>query len=209
MAIITRRYIRNQLDEGTIQISVSPTAAVLAVSPSHADIQVDDAVAGMAEGLDEYMKQLGFRFMEEGPATPLVAFYGSSKLIDNTKAIVSTPAFEIAGGVITNPGFFSPNLPATFGRITGAYRVTGVGAQCKIVEANPDGSNPEDKNAAPVDLANTLGVWKILRFQTDIAPRPVVSVAKPWQYTLEAQTGGTADFEFKYVSLSLMQLAQP
>jgi len=204
MASIIRRYVRNQIADAAIKAYIQPSGAVLAVSPTHADIQVDDSVAGIGETADEYMLSLGYRLQATNPASPLVAFYGSSKLVNDVLAVTSDAAFETVGGVITNPGFFVDNLAATFGRITGAYQATGATGELQIIECRPDGSDPELK-MPPVVIPDTAGAWTVLELGTSMPPRP----NGPWEYALQARLNGSAALSLKYVSMSLMQLALP
>lgn len=68
MAIVIRRYAEAGPSNMRLQNIVSPTAAVVQRFPQAVcDVQIDDAVPGVVETLDEFMGRLGYVFVPQAP----------------------------------------------------------------------------------------------------------------------------------------------
>jgi hypothetical protein len=70
MAVVTRRYRWVSTTNPNAQRFVAPSAAVLVQYVNSVDVQVDNAVGGTTETLDEYMNTLGYVFDPTAPAGP-------------------------------------------------------------------------------------------------------------------------------------------
>jgi len=122
-------------------------------------------------------------------------FHVSSKLVDGVIAL--TEFWSTLGGVVANPGFFTPNLKRAAARIVGGVRATGTGAQLQLVE--------DDVVLGPVVLGSfsvpdTGGTWVEFGFSTT---QPLRSGSRT--YRLEGQLVGATSVEVRYVSVSLLE----
>jgi hypothetical protein len=75
MALVTRRYRKISTTDANAQAFVAPSAAVVAQYVNSIDLQVDDAVGGTTDSLDEYMDMLGYVY-DPTAAGPLPSFFG-------------------------------------------------------------------------------------------------------------------------------------
>lgn len=69
MAVVTRRYRNISSTDANLQEFVAPSAALVAQYVNAVDINVDNAVGGTTETLDEYMATLGYVFDAAAPAS--------------------------------------------------------------------------------------------------------------------------------------------
>ncbi len=96
MPIVRRRYLPRGPSAQTLQRSVSSSAEIAEFSTGVVDIDVDDAVDGVIDTLDQFMDVRGFAFDQQAPPTETETTIkspdGSTWLlrIDNAGALTTT-----------------------------------------------------------------------------------------------------------------------
>lgn len=130
---------------------------------------------------------------------PTMEFVASTKLFAGEQIIVS-PTYAEVEGVVTNVGFFIPDLTKAIGRVTLLVKTVGAGAELKLVETEPDLSDPVDVSAAQV-LPDTVGAWQMYQFNSNVPPR-----AGDKFFALHAKLNGAVSLTLKAASLVLLRV---
>jgi hypothetical protein len=129
-----------------------------------------------------------------------VKFHASSKIVDEETAVL-TSAWSTIGGIVTNIGFFIPNLAAALGRVVGEYKAVGTGAQLRVIEVGADGTEVEIMTP-PKDLADTADVWTKTKFTcVNTPPRSGDST-----FRLEGRLNGATSASVRFLSMSLLEI---
>lgn len=130
-------------------------------------------------------------------------FHATSKIVDGadvgTVVIEPGPAWQVLGGVVANPGFFTPNLPKVMGRVVGSVKAVGAGAELQVVEEDPVGG---DVVLGTYVVPDSAGAWVVLKFSAMLAaPR-----AGDHTYRLEGRLNGATSMALRFTSLSMLEL---
>lgn len=128
-----------------------------------------------------------------GAPVPVPTFRASSTLIGLESEISAVGGFEVLGGVVTTPDFFSPNLAALVSRIVGEYNAIGTGAELRVVE---DGGTV----LGSLELAEAAD-WTKMQWFTTTPPS-----AGTHHYTLEGRLNGATSASVRFVSMTLLEL---
>jgi len=125
---------------------------------------------------------------------PLVPVYrASSKILTEEKSVTeSGPGWEVLGGAVTTPSFFTPNVAACKGRVVGEYKSQGTGAKLRICEDGVD--------SGQFDVPDTSGAWTKMQWFSTTAP-----VVGTHTYTIEGQLNDATSCSVRFVDVSLLE----
>lgn len=109
MALITRRYQQQGPTNNDLAENVQAGATVMGFSGGVIDVQIDDAISGSVETLDEFMGSIGFEFLVQAPMTATVLRLRSpngtikSISVENDDVLSAGSKPVLMPGVVTNP----------------------------------------------------------------------------------------------------------
>ena len=204
MANVIRRYSRNTLDQTNLQKFGQIGASVIAATPTHVDIQVDNALDGYAANINNYMSLQNCDFLQEGPTSALLNFFGAvSMVVDEVAVSAIAPAMQLISGVVTNVSFFTPDLGLSFGLLNCVINTDGP-CEIDLIEDNFI-DPPESKFSVFPVLPDTSSVNELYSVQTDVPFR-----SGRFEYTFYARKqAGTSIFNMRSGVVSLLSLATP
>lgn len=134
-----------------------------------------------------------------GTAPTEIVFHAASKLVEGEVVITQDATWQLLGGVITQPAFFTSNLAAVIGRVSAGVKTSGTTIQLKVTE--DDGTTEADLVTAPQTIPDTAGAWQNHNFSTDVAPRIGNNT-----YCLWGRLNGSASASVRFVSMSLLEV---
>lgn len=123
-----------------------------------------------------------------------ICFHASSKLLEGEVAITNPSGFDVLGGVVTTPDFFTATLAACLGRLVGSCKAQGAGAELRLVE---DGTTVLGTFAIP----DSSGAWQQMQWFTSTPPS-----AGTHTYTIEGKLGAATSAAARFTSLSLLEV---
>jgi len=151
------------------------------------------------ESLDARMAELGYSFgWVSPPGPPPAAFYASSKIVPGEESVASQ-TWEVIGGVVTNPSFFIPDLNKALGKLLGQAKVSGSGAQIRVVEEKE--GEADVVVIGPFDVPDSGGAWVVFN-----QPSHTVARSGDLIYRVEAQLNGATSMEVRFTTMSLLEL---
>jgi hypothetical protein len=130
----------------------------------------------------------------DGQPPTKICFHASSKLLEGEAAITNPSGFDVLGGVVTTPDFFTANLAACLGRMVGSCKATGEGAELRLVE---DGATVLGTFA----ITDSSGAWGQMQWFTSTPPS-----AGTHTYTIEGKLNGATSAAARFTSLSLLEV---
>lgn len=129
-----------------------------------------------------------------------IKFHASSTLIGGSEgAVTGNPDWQVMGGVVTNTGFFTPNLANVLGRLTLQAKTTGGEVEIQIVENN--GVSDVVANTAPFVIPDTGGAWQTFKFLTNVPPRAGDNV-----FRLEARLTTASAGALRFFTISMLEV---
>jgi len=129
--------------------------------------------------------------------TPPIKFEwkASSKMLGDAKTVIEDEVWQDLGGAVTNLAAFVPNVVNAWGRCVGQAKVSGSGAQIRIIRE----SDGEVCMAAPHDLPNS-GAWVIFQFWANTNQSTV-----PDRFVLQGRLNGATSMEVRDVAISILE----
>ncbi len=124
---------------------------------------------------------------------------GSSKIVPSEVSVTTDQPWQILGGTVTNLTFFRVAMRRIAGRITLQAKVAGTGAQIRVVEMRPDGTETV-LTTTNFSVTDTSGDWKPFKFSTDVRPKTGDNA-----YRVEARRNGATSFDIRFVSMSMLK----
>jgi hypothetical protein len=130
----------------------------------------------------------------DGQPPTKIVFHASSKLLEGEVALTNPSGFDVLGGVVTTPDFFTAILAACLGRIVGSYKAVGAGAELRLVE---DGATV----LGTFEIPDSSGAWQQMQWFTSTPPS-----AGTHTYTVEGKLNGATSAAVRFTSLSLLEV---
>jgi len=200
MSVKYTRYLtsdfvtNNAVAVGKFKTEIEESSIVAAVESI---IRVGDVVdtwfASTLSGGDETTFD-GLVAAHDGVASTSIQFHAASKLVEGDLAITEDASWQCLGGAVTTPDFFSSNIAAMIGRITGRYKTDGSTVELRMVE---DGTTALGTTTLP----DTASAWATMQWMASTAPS-----AGTHEYTLEGRLNGSTSASVKFCSVSLLEV---
>lgn len=132
----------------------------------------------------------------DGAPPTSIKFHAASKLVEAEVALTNPSGFDVLGGVVTTPSFFTATLAACLGRIVGKCKAQGDGAELRLVE---DGTTVMGTFTIP----DSADAWQNMQWFTTTPP-----TAGTHEYTIEGKLNGATSAAVRFTSLSLLEVQQ-
>ena len=129
-----------------------------------------------------------------GQPSTKICFHASSKLLEGEVALTNPSGFDVLGGVVTTPDFFTAILAACLGRIVGSYRAVGAGAELRLVE-------DDETVIGTFEIPDSSGAWQQMQWFSSTPPS-----AGTHTYTIEGKLNGATSAAVRFTSLSLLEV---
>lgn len=129
--------------------------------------------------------------------TPLARFRycSSSKVVENTKAVIEQ-TWQSLGGTVTTVGAFIVDASKAWGRVIGQVKAVGDGAQLRLIRE----SDGLELTVAPIEISDTEGAWVNFKFWANQN-----QTAETDCFLLQGQLNGAVSMEVRYTSMSLLE----
>lgn len=111
--------------------------------------------------------------------------------------ITEDATWQVLGGVVTTPNFFTSDLNQILGRIVG--QIKGDGGQIRIME-EVEGQPDRELTIPAWNAPNTVGLWAPFKVDTNQPPSDAVRNL----YRIEARRNGAAAMQLRFSTISLL-----
>lgn len=193
-------FANDTFNEDQLELEISAaegiTAELVGIS-SHEDLETEITTVTFKFATDLGSEEAALDALvaaHQGNPPARVVFHASSKLV-GTEVALTEPGpdgWQVLGGAVTTPSFFTPNVAACRGRAVGEYKAVGSGAKLRITEDGVDSGQHE--------LADTQGAWEKMQWFSSTAPQVGIHA-----YVLEGQLDGATSAAVRFVAVSLLE----
>lgn len=125
---------------------------------------------------------------------PIIYKYHATSSLVEAKAIVDSDEWDYMASAVTTPQFFMADLTKFVGRVIGAYRAVGAGAELRVLE------DSEAKVLGGFTMSNTDGEWATMQFFSTVLPAPGTH-----EYILEGRLNGATEAEIRGTSMTILE----
>ena len=123
-------------------------------------------------------------------------YHATSSLVE-AKAIVDTQDWDYMASAVTTPTFFMADLTKFVGRVIGACKTVGAGAELRVLE------DSASKVMGAFTLPDTGGEWAQMQFFSTELPSPGTH-----EYILEGRLDGATSAEIRGTSMTILEAVQ-
>lgn len=120
-------------------------------------------------------------------------YHATSSLVE-AKAIVDSDIWNYMASAVTTPDFFMDDLTKFVGRVIGAYRAVGDGAELRVLE------DDESKILGSFSMTDTQGEWSTMQFFSSVLP-----TSGTHEYILQGRLNGATEAEIRGTSMTILE----
>jgi hypothetical protein len=124
---------------------------------------------------------------------------GTLQVAQVTTIVTSDLIWQVLGGIVTTPAFFTPIMSQIMGRALGLHK--GDGGQLRIVE-EVQGEPDVVITSPPFDFPNVGGVFTRFKKDTNVTLRDGTHNL----YRVEARLNGATALEIEYAAVSMLKV---
>lgn len=132
----------------------------------------------------------------EGEIPTTYKYHATSSLVE-AKAIIDEASWDYLASAVTTPNFFMSDLTKFVGRVIGAYKTVGAGAQLRVLE------DSDAKVMGIFDIPDSADAWAQMQFFSTEIPSPGTH-----EYILEGRLNGATSAEIRGTSMTILEAVQ-